>query len=323
MKKYDLYFAACKEDGGIYHYVWQDDQLLPVGFLTLDRPMYMIREGEQLHVLLRAPFAGRNESGLVSLQIGKNGELALTSDAIVSTRGIVACHLCAFHGNIHVTNYLSGSVFAANGHLDMHSGRGVDPARQEAPHTHCVIPTPDGRCLVSSDLGLDTVFVYDELLHIVDTAKVPEGHGPRHLAFSEDGKFLFCINELKSTVSVFRYENGQLEYRDTVSALPEPDEQSFAAAIRVRGNRIYVSHRGRDAISCLTFENDDLKLLYTSSCGGASPRDFIIVEDVIFCTNEVSNEVSVLEIHENRLSDTGIRIPMPAPLCALAIEKRY
>lgn len=323
MKDLDLYFAACSKDGGVYHYILQNGELVPGGFVPLDRPMYMIRDGEKIYVLLRAPFSGSEDSGLISLAISESGELIPDKGEITSTQGIVACHLCAFHDNIYAANYLSGSVFATNGCVDTHSGHGVNPVRQDAPHTHCVIPTPEGNYLVSSDLGLDTVYVYDDLLRVIDTAKVPQGHGPRHLAFTEDGRFLFCINELKSTVSTFRYENGHLEYRETVSALPEPDDHSFAAAIRVQRDRVYVSHRGRDAISCLKFEKGKLNLLYTSPCGGASPRDFIIAEDKIFCTNEISNEVSVLDIHEDGIEDTGIRISMPTPLCALAFEKRY
>ena len=58
---------------------------------------------------------------------------------------------------------------------------------------------------------MDTVFVYDRNLDYVSKARVPDGYGARHLALSPDGKYVYCVNELVSSVTVFAYERGVLE----------------------------------------------------------------------------------------------------------------
>ena len=47
------------------------------------------------------------------------------------------------------------------------------------------------------------------------------GHGVRHLVFSNDGRYVFTANELKSTVSVLEYKDGNMELIDTISCLPK------------------------------------------------------------------------------------------------------
>ncbi len=316
MKTYDLYFASCEPDGGIYHYGLKNGELEFVEKTPCDRPMYLNIVGNELRAVLRSPFGDSNHSGLLSYRIEEEGRLEEKSK-LISTNGVVGCHLCDFAGQTYVANYLSGSVFGSDGLLDVHQGKGPHLARQEAPHVHFVSPSPDGKYLLAVDLGLDTIFVYDEALNIVNWAKVPEGHGARHLAYAEDGRFIFCVNELQSTVTVFHYEKGELTALETVPALFEPLENNTAAAIRVRGEYVYVSHRGEDSIACLRWDGEKLELCSVTKCGGAGPRDFIMVEDMIFCTNERSHTVSVLQVKGAEITDTGKRIEMGSPICVV------
>jgi 6-phosphogluconolactonase len=105
-----------------------------------------------------------------------------------------------------------------------------------------------------TDLGVDKIFIYHKDLTLASTVNIPSGHGPRHLAFHEDGTHIFCANELESTISLLNYKNGVMELVDTVSVLPEDfNGQSTVAAIRCVGNTVYVSNRGHDSISVLNF----------------------------------------------------------------------
>ena len=75
--------------------------------------------------------------------------------------------------------------------------------------------SPDNRFALVADLGLDQVFAYPfdatqgTLGPDPRIAKAAPGSGPRHLVFSSDGKFLYVINELQSTVTTYAYDPGE------------------------------------------------------------------------------------------------------------------
>jgi len=120
--------------------------------------------------------------------------------------------------NALVANYGSGSVAALPIGLDgrlarassviQHHGTSVDPQRQEGPHAHCIILDGAGRRAYAADLGLDKVLIYrfNREAGKLDPneppfASVAPGSGPRHLAFTPDGRYLYVISEMKSTVT--------------------------------------------------------------------------------------------------------------------------
>lgn len=321
MTNWHIYIASSTKQGGIYHYVLKDGKLEYKDRTCCDRPMYMNLRPGQMDVLLHQPFGGSTDGGLQSFEILPSGQLKSMGDP-VSTQGISPCHLCSWQGETFVTNYMSGSVFCTSGALSQHHGHGPNPDRQDEPHTHFVSPSPDGTRLWAVDLGLDTIFSYDKDLNILDQVKVPDGHGPRHLAWNPAGDTVFCANELTSTVTVLSYKNESLVPRTTVPLFflssNEVSGDSFAAAIRVRDNYVYVSNRGDDSISCLRFNGTELTLCSVTPCGGAFPRDFLIVEDLLLCANEKGHCVSVLQIDGETLRDTGERLAMDTPRCIVA-----
>lgn len=318
MSKYHLYFASCDSEGGVVHYYMDGKHFEFIDEFRCDRPMYLEVLHGKMNVLLRQPFYDNAFSALLECSIAKDGSLTFAKE-MTSTEGIVACHLCTFKDQIYVTNYLSGNVFNTAGKKDTHEGSGCNLPRQDSPHPHFIAPSPDKKCLLCTDLGLDAVFLYDENLEVLDVSHVPSGHGPRHLACSEDKKFIFCANELASTVTVFKYENCKLYPIQTVKVL-KSTQDSTVAAIRVSGNYVYVSNRGDDSISCLYWDGAQLKLLSVTPCGGACPRDFLIVDDKLICTNEDSDTVSVFEVREDQLTDLGIRLHISHPICVVACE---
>jgi mannose-6-phosphate isomerase-like protein (cupin superfamily) len=176
---------------------------------------------------------------------------------------------------------------------------------------HFVGLTPDRNYICAADLGTDTVYVYDRALNLYGSAKVPDGHGVRHLAFSQDGKWMFAANELRSTVSVFAYKAGALELVDTCAAIPmDFMGESAIAAIRVRDDDIYVSNRGHDSISKLSFDGQKLTLLETFPTGGKTPRDFCFVGSRILCANQDSNTVTLLDREQGILQTVSVEIPV-------------
>ncbi len=288
--------------------------------IPMPGPMFLVQQGELLWAVLRAPFAGCEESGVAAYDI-RSGKQATE---LFSTKGVVACHVTADNGEVWCANYSTGSVFKVPELLKMHRGHGTDPVRQTAPHVHFVCLAPDKECLLSCDLGLDTVFVYDRDLNLVSSAKVPNGAGVRHLVFSKDGKFVYCVNEMGGSVSIFAYHCGVLRYIDTVSVLPEDFMETGAgAAIKLsrNGNYLYVTERASGCIVTLQAIGAQLKLLGRTECHGKEPRDFTLLANDRFavCTNQYSNNLSLFRISENGIPVWMEDIALEAPLCAIEV----
>lgn len=318
--RFDLYVAACLPDGGIYRFCMEGDAVHLCGVTPADRPMYLMLQGQTMYALLRQPFAPAAESGLAGCRVAPDGSLGALS-APQTTKGEVACHLCALDGSIYCVNYSSGSVIGMPDTLVTHTGHSIHPDRQAMPHPHYICPTPDGAYLCVADLGLDRLLVYDRQLRLVSSAAVPAGHGARHLAFAADGRTAFCVNELASTVTAFSYEAGQFTPLSTVCALPEDfSGESTAAAIRVDGSEIFVSHRGHNSIARLTYADGQWGGCSWTNCGGRTPRDFALAGEYLICANQDSDNVVVFR----RTGAALIKLTefaVPAPVCVLAVQR--
>ena len=311
-----LYIASCVEDGGIYHYKVENGIFTLEEFLSLKNPMYMALTERRLYCLLNDPFEGSSESGVVEIEL--TGGYFGKSSAPVGTHGEEGCHLCLLDGKIYVANYTSGNLCRLPDTVVQHSGHSVNPDRQSAPHTHCIIPTPDGKYLCATDLGTDEIVIYSKELVPISKAAMPAGSGPRHLLFSDDGQRLYCANELKSGVSVFSYGDGSLTYKGTFSSLPEDFEgESYAAAIRLHGGKIYVSNRGHDSVAYFDENGGELTNLNFVKVGGSFPRDFFMIGDMLISANERSDTVTVFRLEDGRpvAADTVLSIKRP-----LAVE---
>lgn len=308
----DIYISSCCEEGGVYRYGLSDGRLVLKGKLPLDRPMYTAVDGDKMYIILRAPFEDNN-SGIISADILEDGSLSAPS-APVSTEGVVACHLCIKDGEVFSANYLSGSVNKLGVKTVTHKGSGPNLPRQDMAHCHFTKLSPDGKYILVCDLGLDTVFTYDTDLNEISRAKVPDGHGVRHLAYSEDGRTVYAANELASTVSVFDYSNGVLTLLDTVKALPEDfSGKSTAAAIRVYGDRLYMSNRGHDSVTVMDIKDRIPKVIKWVDVCGSSPRDFDIIDGCMICTNEGGN-ITVFKISGDTFTLTD-NVSCEAVLC--------
>ncbi|MBO5198543.1 MAG: lactonase family protein [Lachnospiraceae bacterium] len=321
MKRYDVYVASCTPTGGIYHYRMEDNAVTLADITRMDRPMYMVTENDKMYIVLRAPFNNR-ESGVVTYEIDDTGKLTAPSP-IQSTKGEVACHIMVKEGSIYCANYISGSLIKLPDQVVQHSGHGSSPARQEGPHVHFAGMTPDQQYICAADLGLDTIFLYKRDMTLHSLAKVPSGHGVRHLAFSEDGKWLFAVNELKSTVAAFAYRSGEPELIDVCSSVPSSYAGATAAsAIRVKDGYIYVSNRGHDSIAKMSFRDNKLALVDMIASGGKTPRDFLFVDQYLLCANQDSGCLSVLDGNRGFVIGDQLEVEMPVCVCVREKEER-
>jgi 6-phosphogluconolactonase len=214
-----------------------------------------------------------------------------------------------------------------------HKGASVNPQRQEGPHVHSVYMSPDNRFVISADLGLDEVFVYrfdpgKGMLtpNIPPSATVSSGAGPRHFAFTPNGKFGYVIDEIQSTITPFGYEaaKGALDVLQPVSTLP-PDYKGESTgaevAVHPSGKFLYASNRGLDTIAVFSINSKKgtLTLLAQVPTLGKTPRSFTIdpTGAYLFAANQDSDNVVQFRINPitGLLSPTGQVLQAPSPVC--------
>ena len=304
----EIYLLSCAEvcdGGGVYKYgLNKCGELEKIAYLPCSKPMYAVISDERLHILLRSPFIANGNSGYFSCKTDFSD-----CSEIQNTLGECACHL-AVDKDAYIVNYLSGNLVKNCETVVSHSGAGVNLPRQDMPHTHFAAFSPDKKYVLCCDLGLDTIFIYDRDLNERSRAKVPDGYGVRHLVFSKNGKFIYAVNELVPSISVFAYSNGNAEYLSTTK-LDCKNKNSTAAAIRLDENRLYVSVRGENELYAYNADNADLLFYGRFPCGGAGPRDFDLIGDYVVCTNENSDNVTVIGKNDDRVVN---ELPMKNPL---------
>jgi 6-phosphogluconolactonase len=286
-----------------------------------------------------------DEGSVSSFSIDPSGKLTLLNQR--PSRGSGPCHLVLDKPgkNILITNYNSGSVavlpVAADGKLGEatsiveHTGKSVNPARQEGPHANCVTLGPDNRFAYVCDLGLDKVMAYrfdaeKGKLTAADPAftAVKPGAGPRHMAFRPDGRFAYVVNELDSTVDAFAFDanSGALTNLQTISTLPGYyDGPNSAAEIAVHpsGRFLYVSNRGNNTVVLFTVDRDKGTLAYVEeqNTGGKTPRHFGIEPSAkhLAIVNQDSDTIlaSRIDAGNGRLKPSGVFASAPSPACAV------
>ncbi|MBE5751989.1 MAG: lactonase family protein [Clostridiales bacterium] len=306
-----IYVLSCEtveNGGGIYGYdLTEKGELIQLAYFPCDRPMYAVKCKKGLCVLLRQPFEKKNFSGYFYVD-----ENLQTATEIKSTQGVVACHLCVDNADVYIVNYLSGNIVKNGEIILQRTGKSMHPTRQTEPHTHFVDKTPDGYLAVC-DLGTDTLAIYDKDLQLISEEKVPSGYGIRHLVFSKDGKYIYAVNELVPSISVFEYANGKAKPVNTVE-MECKNEKANGAAIRLSadGKYLYVSLREENVICVFEVNGEELTLVQKTDCGGDSPRDFNLFNDYLISCNEKSGNVAVYDLKNGKFTDD---IKMDGALC--------
>ncbi len=263
--------------------------------------------------------------------------------------GADPCHLVLDEAgrNLLVANYSGGNVavlpVAEDGRLrapsavQAHAGSGPNRRRQEGPHAHGLALAPDERFALVADLGADRVFVhrFEPAASTLEpnappSAATEPGSGPRHVVFHPSGRHVYAINELLSTVAVFRYEadSGVLELVQTITTLPASFEgESWTAEIAVSpdGRFLYGSNRGHDSLAVFAVDaaSGSLTPVGHVSTGGRTPRHFGIdtTGRWLLAANQGSDTVVVFRIDTatGLPSAVGEPVRVPKPACLLMV----
>ncbi len=277
-------------------------------------------------------------------------DLSLKQHSIEPTGGTDAAHLGIDErtGLLAVANFCDGSVSVYNLNGDgtfgpqtaffQHCGSGVDPVRQKGPHAHGITFSPNGKFLLVPDLGSDEIYVYKILkadhgysLSLNHKVGCALGAGPRHAAFHPDGTTLYIINELNSTVSVYKFapDTAECVLLQTISTLPADHVFSTCSALKVHpnGRFVYASNRGEDSITVFAVNSDKtLRMVGWQGTYGKTPRDFDISPDgrLLVAANQDSSSIAVFSIdaENGTLKLAGLNENIQTVTCVKLVEVR-
>lgn len=260
-----------------------------------------------------------------------------------SSRGGSPCYLSTNRNGTHlfVANYQDGTVVifpigTKTGYLesstgfDQQIGSSINPDRQQSSHAHCILLDKNENNLLSANLGSDEFYRYRFLptngslqrLTISKTSKA--GDGPRHLVFNSKQKYLFAVNELHSTITVYRYLS-YLQPLRTISTIPKNFSGiNYPAEIIFHPKNekfLYASNRGHDSIIVfhVNHQTGYLKLIQHIHTQGQTPRNFNISPNgkYLIVANQNSNNLVVFSIDSRtgKLTFTRSTAQISKPTC--------
>lgn len=207
------------------------------------------------------------------------------------------------------------------------SGNGAHPTRQEQPHLHQIIFSPDERFVFANDLGTDhiykaTVENAEGGLSPFSPHAVKGGSGPRHSTFHPNGKFLYMLGELSGEIFTFAYneESGDLSEIQTIEADSLKAGGSADIHIVPNGKFLYASNRLKgDGIVIFQIDEETgilSKIGYQET--GTHPRNFTITPNgkLLLVANKDSNTIQIFGIEENGLlTNLNQDIKVSSPTC--------
>jgi len=321
---------ATKKDNGIYliRFNQHTGESEVIGKVEADNASYLVpsKNGKYIYAVLENE---ETPSYVNAFSYDKDKEEFTQIDSIVSgDEGSCYINIDKDGKHILTANYGGGSIsvfdidtngqFYKMSQLIVFKGKSVDPERQTMSHIHCVEFSPDGKYVFATDLGADKIYQLEidynceeckndfVINKTVDTIKVPDGSGPRHIVFHPNEKYLYLVNELSDTVIVFSYDNGKVLQLQEIPAVTNHAGGSADIVITPDGKYLYTSVRHKDdgiAIFKIDPSNGRLqKISYQLT--GAHPRNLRITPNgsYLLAASKDDSRIEVYKIDK----DTGL-----------------
>jgi 6-phosphogluconolactonase len=287
-------------------------------------------------------FQGKPTGSVSSFALNKkSGALKAVNQA--SSMGGGPTHIAVDHTGrcVFAANYGGGSVVSF--HVDDQGQLSepvsffqyaADPEKHERrPHAHRVTVSPDNRFLLVNDLGLDVIHIYrldaatgKLTLNDPPLWQATAGYGPRALRFHPNGRWAYCVNELRPTVNVLDWngQRGTLTTVQDVSLVPSGYQGKAAPGDIVfdkSAKFAYVTSRLDDFMATFSISPKDGTLTFVekTSCGGTRPRHLAMDPSGawLLIANQDSDNIAVFARNKKtgRLSPSGQSFPLAKPMC--------
>ena len=251
--------------------------------------------------------------------------------------GADPCHIVTDGNYVITANYTGGdiSVFPldAEGKLKAETQHiafvGKTPKR--VAHIHCIIPTPDKKYILATDLGNDRVYRFRYNKKARKNVKVltaqrvayemSDGQGPRHLTFSKDGRFAYLIGELGGECVVLGYHKGKLKEVQRLMADEGGGRGSADIHISPDGRFLYTSHRlKKDGIAIFAIDPEKGTLTKVGyQLTGIHPRNFAITPNgkylLVACRDDNKIQIFQRDEETGELTETPEEIEIDKPTC--------
>jgi len=254
------------------------------------------------------------------------------------TGGAHPCHVAlSDDGHLAVSNYTGGNLAVFDLQDDGSLGKRqiIDHKISDTTktaHVHKAHFNADG--LLASDLGLDALkrYVHKEgqwIPALQASIALPEGAGPRHFDFNTDGSFLYGINELNATITVFtKDKEGAYQKLQTVSTVDSGFKGSNACAdihLSPDGRFLYGSNRGENSIVIFSVDatSGKLQLVGRESVQGNWPRNFTLdhTGNFLLVANQKSDNITVFKRNpENGTLAFSHEVALSMPVCLVFME---
>jgi len=268
---------------------------------------------------------------------------AMASVNQVASRGGGPTHIAVDHSGrcVFAANYGGGSVVSFLADKEGRLSDAVsffqykaDSGKPESrSHAHRVTVSPDNHFLLVNDLGLDVIHIYrlDAATAKLTPHDPPQwqataGYGPRALRFHPNGKWVYCVNELKPTVNVLEWNSsrGTLTTIQDASLVPEGYHGKAAPGDIVfdrHARFAYVTSRLDDFMATFSVSSKTGKLTFLekTSCGGQRPRHLALdpTDRWLLVANQDSDNIAVFERNPKtgKLAKSGKTFSFGKPMC--------
>jgi 6-phosphogluconolactonase len=146
----------------------------------------------------------------------------------------------------------------------MQTGNGAHCIFTDSDNSHALLPH------IAGERGINTILKYnfDEDTGMLSPSerefvKQPDNRGPRHYTFHPSGEYVFFSNEQDSSVTSYRYHEGDMEELYTISTLPAHYAGvNTCAQIKITpdGKFLYAPNRGHNSLAGFSINSNSGQL---------------------------------------------------------------
>jgi len=295
----------------------------------IENPSYLSYSPDKKHIYAVI----ENENGMVSaFKIEDDGHLKSLNK--VSTHGAHPCHLAINKSGDKaiVSNYTGGnaSIYSITNDGTLTEAFQVLDHNIDSIVSHVHSAQFYKNQLYISDLGKNAVFNYqleNNTYKLIDSSIVDltNNAGPRHFSLTNNGAFIYIINEYASSITTGKKNENGFDKIDEDSTLDADYEGGNSCAdIHLSKDErfLYGSNRGENSIA--VFKRDiktgTLDKIQNISVHGDWPRNFTLdpTGKFVLVANKKSNNISVFSIDISNGKLTFLHdVKVPSPVCLL------